>query len=488
MTLRKLDKKFAGTHALNAVDLEVMQGEVHAVVGENGAGKSTLIKLLSGAIARTSGEILWRGKPVALGSPQEAIALGINVVHQEVVLCPHLTVAANMFLGDEDARLSLLNDRAMERSAQRILDEIGFSLDARAFLGALQIGQQQLVAAARAATRRAKLIIFDEPTGYLTRSETEQLFALIRRLHVQGVTIIYISHRLEEIFELAERVSVLRDGSLVSTRNVPGLDQHTLIRDMVNRSLSELHYKEVVEFGETLLDVRRLCGPGFDDISISARRGEVVGLYGLMGAGRSEFVQSVFGRHSATSGEMLWRGKVYRPVNEAAAIRVGIALAPESRRDQGLLPQSQHQPQSQSHRFRPAQPTLSDQFKDESDWAQKQIGDLRISTSSRASLASRLSGGNQQKVVIGKWLNRGAELFIFDEPTVGVDVGTKVEIYKLFAQLLRAGAGIILISSYLPEVYDLSDTLHIFRRGKLVATHKHCEASQELILLEAIGV
>ena len=336
MTLRKLDKKFAGTHALNAVDLEVMQGEVHAVVGENGAGKSTLIKLLSGAIARTSGEILWRGKPVALGSPQEAIALGINVVHQEVVLCPHLTVAANMFLGDEDARLSLLNDRAMERSAQRILDEIGFSLDARAFLGALQIGQQQLVAAARAATRRAKLIIFDEPTGYLTRSETEQLFALIRRLHVQGVTIIYISHRLEEIFELAERVSVLRDGSLVSTRNVPGLDQHTLIRDMVNRSLSELHYKEVVEFGETLLDVRRLCGPGFDDISISARRGEVVGLYGLMGAGRSEFVQSVFGRHSATSGEMLWRGKVYRPVNEAAAIRVGIALAPESRRDQGL--------------------------------------------------------------------------------------------------------------------------------------------------------
>ena len=280
----------------------------------------------------------------------------------------------------------------------------------------------------------------------------------------------------------------MRDGSLVSTRNVPGLDQHTLIRDMVNRSLSELHYKEVVEFGETLLDVRRLCGPGFDDISISARRGEVVGLYGLMGAGRSEFVQSVFGRHSATSGEMLWRGKVYRPVNEAAAIRVGIALAPESRRDQGLCLNL-----SISHNLNlTVFDRLSRHFlidsSTESDWAQKQIGDLRISTSSRANLASRLSGGNQQKVVIGKWLNRGAELFIFDEPTVGVDVGTKVEIYKLFAQLLRAGAGIILISSYLPEVYDLSDTLHIFRRGKLVATHKHCEASQELILLEAIGV
>jgi ribose transport system ATP-binding protein len=488
MTLRKLDKGFAGTHALNSVDLELMQGEIHAIVGENGAGKSTLIKLLSGAITRTGGEILWQGNPVALTSPQEAIALGINVVHQEIVLCPHLTVAANMFLGNEDAKLSLLNDRAMERSAQQILDEIGFLLPARAVLGTLRIGQQQLVAAARAATRGAKLIIFDEPTGYLTRTETDQLFALIRRLHAEGVTIAYISHRLEEIFELADRVSVLRDGSLVSTRNVAELDEHTLIWDMVNRSISELHYKEVVDFGETLLDVRSLCGPGFDDISISVRRGEVVGLYGLMGAGRSEFVQSVFGRHSATTGEMLWRGKSYRPVNEAAAISTGIALVPESRRDQGLCLNLCISDNLNLTVFDRLSRHLLIDSKAESDWAQKQIRDLRILTSSRANLAGRLSGGNQQKVVIGKWLNHGAELFIFDEPTVGVDVGTKVEIYKLFAQLLRAGAGIILISSYLPEVYDLSDTLHVFRRGKVVATHDHCGAPQESILSEAMGV
>jgi ribose transport system ATP-binding protein len=207
-----------------------------------------------------------------------------------------------------------------------------------------------------------------------------------------------------------------------------------------------------------------------------------------MGAGRSEFVQSVFGRHSATSGEMLWRGKVYRPVNEAAAIRVGIALAPESRRDQGLCLNLSISDNLNLTVFDRLSRHFLIDSRTESDWAQKQIGNLRISTSSRANLARRLSGGNQQKVVIGKWLNHGAELFIFDEPTVGVDVGTKVEIYKLFAQLLRAGAGIILISSYLPEVYDLSDTLHIFRRGKLVATHKHCEASQELILSDAIGV
>jgi ribose transport system ATP-binding protein len=488
MTMRKLDMKFPGTHALKAVDLEFMEGEIHAIAGENGAGKSTLIKLLTGAHVRTGGEILWRGKPVALVSPQEAIALGINAVHQEIVLCPHLTVAANMFLGHEKAKLSLLNDRAMEREAQRILDELGFSLPARAILGALRIGQQQLVAAARAATRGARLIIFDEPTGYLTRQETDQLFALIRRLNADGVTIAYISHRLEEIFELANRVSVLRDGVLVSTRNVAEADEQTLIRDMVNRPISDLHHKERVDLGETLLDVRGLSGPGFDDISMSVRRGEVVGLYGLMGAGRSEFVQSVFGRHAASAGEMFWRGKAYRPINEAAAIGTGVALVPESRRDQGLCLNLAVSDNLNLTVFDRLSRSFIIDSKAECASALKQIRDLRIVTSSRACLAERLSGGNQQKVVIGKWLNHGAELFIFDEPTIGVDVGAKAEIYKLFAQLLRAGAGIILISSYLPEVYDLSDTLHIFRRGRLVATFEHQGASKEAILSKAIGV
>ena len=326
-----------------------------------------------------------------------------------MVLCPHLTVAANMFLGDEVATLSLLNDRAMEHKAQQILDEIGFSLPARARLGALRIGQQQLVAVARAATRGAQLIIFDEPTAYLTRTETEQLFALIRRLHKQGVTIVYISHRLEEIFELADRVSVLRDGSLVSTRAIVETNQQTLIHDMVNRSISDLHYKEVVDFGETLLDVRRLSGQGFDDISLTVRRGEVVGLYGLMGAGRSEFVQSVFGRHPPTAGDLLWRGRAFRPRNEAAAIRAGIALVPESRRDQGLCLNLGVSDNINLTVFDRLSRRFLIDFSAECDRAQKQIKDLRIATSSRAKPAGRLSGGNQQKVVIGKWLNHGAE-------------------------------------------------------------------------------
>ncbi|WP_181181554.1 sugar ABC transporter ATP-binding protein [Mesorhizobium sp. B3-1-6] len=487
MTLRKLDKQFPGTYALKAVDLDLQGGEIHAIVGENGAGKSTLIKLLTGAYERTGGEILWQGKPVALASPQEAILLGINAVHQEMVLCPHLSVAANMFLGDENTKLSFLNDRAMEREAQKVLDDLGFELNSRTNLASLRIGQQQLVATARAAIRGAKLIIFDEPTGYLTRNETEQLFNLIRRLHKQGVTIAYISHRLEEIFELADQVSVLRDGSLVSTRNIADVDQATLIRDMVNRSITDLHYKEKVVFGDVLLETRHLRGPGFEDVSLTVRRGEIVGMYGLIGAGRSEFVQCVFGRNKVISGEMIWRGNAYKPANESAAIKAGLALVPESRRDQGLCLNL-----SISHNINL---TVFDQLRRhfivdtraEGDRAEKQILDLRIATPSRAALTGTLSGGNQQKVVIGKWLNHGADLFIFDEPTVGVDVGTKIEIYRLFAQLLKAGAGIILVSSYLPEVYDLADTLHVFRRGRLVATHNHRDARQETILSEAIG-
>ena len=483
VALHKLDKRFPGTHALKAVDLDFFHGEIHAIAGENGAGKSTLIKTLTGAYARTSGEIVWEGKQVALATPQEAIALGIIAVHQEMVLCPHLTVAANMFLGREDTWLSLIDDRSIQLKAQRVLDELGFELPARAMLGALPIGQQQLVAAARAAIRGAKLIIFDEPTAYLARKETEQLFRLIHRLNRQGVTIAYISHRLEEIFELADRVSVLRDGSLVSTQCIAEINEQRLIRDMVNRPISDLHHKERFDFGETVLDVQHLSGPGFEDISMTVRRGEVVGLYGLIVAGRSDFVQSVFGRHRSSAGEMYWRGGSYRPADEASAMKTGVALVPESRRDQGLFLDLGVGDNLNITIFERLTKRFLIDSKSEANRARKQINDLRIAASSIGN-TRQLSGGNQQKLVIGKWLNHGAELF--DEPTAGVDVGTKAEIYRLFAELLRAGAGILLISSYLPEVYDLSDTLHVFRRGRLVASH-HREAPQERILSEAIG-
>ena len=488
LELRGLDKRFAGTHALKHVDLTFRSGEVHAIVGENGAGKSTLIKLLTGVYVRSGGEIRWEGRPVALASPHEAIALGINAVHQEVVLCPHLSVAANMFLGDEKTNYGLMRQRRMVEDAQKILDDLGFRLPAHVKLSELTIGQQQLIATARAATRGTRFLIFDEPTAYLTRQEAAQLFALIDRLKAEGVTIVYISHRMEEVFELADRVSVLRDGQLVGTRDIGATDEAELITMMINRSIEQVYHKDAFDKGAPILETRHLSGRGFEDVSLTVHAGQIVGLYGLIGAGRSEFVTTVFGRHPVSAGEILWEGKPVRIRSERDAIALGIALAPESRRDQGLCLNL-----SVGHNLNlPVYHRLSNGVtisgRDERDQADRQIRDLRIKTAHRGAPASSLSGGNQQKIVIGKWLNHGAKLFIFDEPTVGVDVGTKAEIYRLFSALLDAGAGIILISSYLPEVYELADEFHVFRAGRQVATHGHKTASHEQILSEAIGV
>jgi ribose transport system ATP-binding protein len=488
LSLKKLDKRFGATHALKAVDLDFEQGEIHAIVGENGAGKSTLIKVLTGVHPRTSGEVFWRGRPVALASPHEAIALGINAVHQEVVLCRHLSVAANIFLGDEHTGMGLLKHGAMVREAQKLLDDLGFSLPAGAILSSLTIGQQQLVATARAERRGAKFLIFDEPTAYLTRQEAAALFTLIRRLKANDVTIVYISHRLEEVFELADRVSVLRDGALVATRGIAETDENALIALMINRSIEQIYHKESVAPGAMILETRGLSGRGFNDVSISVREGEIVGLYGLIGAGRSEFVQSLFGRFPVTAGQILWKGQPVVIRSERDAMDLGIALAPESRRDQGLC-------LNLGVGFNINLPILDRlttglviNSAREARSADQQIRDVQIKTASRAANASSLSGGNQQKIVIGKWLNHGAKLFIFDEPTVGVDVGTKAEIYRLLGRLLQQGAGIIMISSYLPEVYELADTLHVFRRGAIAASHGFKAASHEAVLTEAIGV
>jgi ribose transport system ATP-binding protein len=491
LVLKKLDKRFGATHALKAVDLIFEAGEIHAIVGENGAGKSTLINLLTGVYLRSGGEVYWEGKPVALATPHEAISYGINAVHQEVVLCPHLSVAANLFLGDEKVRFGLLQHRTMLRAAQKILDEIGFKLPAGALLSALTIGQQQLVATARASTRGTRFLIFDEPTAYLTRQEAAQLFALIRRLKAKGVTIVYISHRLEEVFQLADRVSILRDGQLVSTQRVSETNEHELITGMINRTIEQMHYKEEIPFGAEILRTENLTGKGFENVSLRVRAGEVVGLYGLIGAGRSEFVMSLFGRFPKTGGQIFWKEQTVEIHKEKDAISRGIALVPESRRDQGLcLNLGVGININLAIYDRLTKGIVINPFA-EAAAADRQIKDVQIKTASRDALASSLSGGNQQKIVVGKWLNHGAQLFIFDEPTVGVDVGTKAEIYKLFAKLLKAGAGIILISSYLPEVYDLSDTLHVFRRGRLVATHDSARSSEkalhQTILTEALG-
>ena len=483
-----LQKKYGAVEALKPATVSFLAGEIHAIVGENGAGKSTLIKLLTGVIPRTSGEIRWCGKPVALATPNEAIQRGINAVHQEVVLCSHLSVAANMFLGDEMSSGGIMRQRAMTQAAQNVLDDLGFNLPAGEILGNLTIGQQQLIATAKAAMRGIRFIIFDEPTAYLTRQESAQLFRLIRRLQSEGVTIVYISHRMEEVFELADRVSVLRDGTHVGTRLIGETNDAELISLMINRSIEQIYHKEKLPIGATILEAKGLSGPGFSDVSLSVRSGEIVGLYGLIGAGRSEFALGLYGRHKLTGGEVFWDGKKVVIDTERKAMDLGIALAPESRRDQGLCLNLPIGLNINLPVFGRLSRGLTISPKLEAGNADKQISDLKIKTPTRAVLASAMSGGNQQKIVIGKWLSHGARLFIFDEPTVGVDVGTKAEIYRLFAELLKQGAGIILISSYLPEVYELADRLHVFRQGKLVASHDYRTASHEDVLTEAIGV
>ena len=488
LELKGLQKDYGYVRALKPATITFLSGEIHAIVGENGAGKSTLIKLLTGVIRRSAGEILWCGHPVQLATPNEAIARGINAVHQEVVLCPHLTVAANLFLGDEIDRFGLMRKREMERAAQVVLDDLGFGLPAAASLSSLTIGQQQLVATARAAMRGTQFLIFDEPTAYLTRQESAQLFKLIRRLQSEGVTIVYISHRMEEVFELADRVSVLRDGTHVGTRAIAETNETELIALMINRSIEQIYHKESIAIGETLVETRGISGPGFENVSLSVRAGEIVGLYGLIGAGRSEFALGLYGREKLTAGEVYWQGKKVDIRNESDAMKLGIALAPESRRDQGLCLNLPIGLNINLPVFQRLSRGLIINHGEEARNADKQIRDLSIKTPTRRVPASSMSGGNQQKVVIGKWLSHGAKLFIFDEPTVGVDVGTKAEIYRLFAQLLKGGAGIILISSYLPEVYELADRLHVFRRGQLVASHDYHAASHEEVLGEAIGV
>lgn len=488
LELKGLQKNYGYVQALKPATITFLAGEIHAIVGENGAGKSTLIKLLTGVITRTAGEVLWCGHPVALSTPNEAIARGINAVHQEVVLCPHLSVAANLFLGDEVERHGLMRKRQMERMAQSVLDDLGFYLPAAADLGSLTIGQQQLVATARAAMRGTQFLIFDEPTAYLTRQESAQLFKLIRRLQSEGVTIVYISHRMEEVFELADRVSVLRDGTHVGTRAIGETNESELIALMINRSIEQIYHKEDIPIGAPILEARELSGPGFEDISLTVRAGEIVGLYGLIGAGRSEFALGLYGRHPLSAGEVHWMGRKVNIRNERDAMELGIALAPESRRDQGLclnLPIGLNINLPVFGRLSRG-PVIG--RAEEAANADRQIRDLAIKTPSRRVPASSMSGGNQQKIVIGKWLSHGAKLFIFDEPTVGVDVGTKAEIYRLFAKLLKEGAGIILISSYLPEVYELADRLHVFRGGRLVGSHDFHAATHEDVLGEAIGV
>lgn len=489
LEMRGIGKSFPGVRALDAVDFELRAGEVHVLLGENGAGKSTLMKILSGAYRPDDGEIRIAGEPRRIATPQHAQSLGISTIYQEFNLIPHLPVSANIFLGREPCRAGFLLDRrTMRRQAEQALRELDVAIDAGSPISALGVAEQQMVEVAKALSLDARILVMDEPTSALTGSEIQTLFAIVRRLRDRGVGIVYISHRMEELFEIGDRVTVLRDGRKVATHRLAEVSVKRLIRDMADRELTDHFPRAAVEAGPPVLQVSNLTTrTKLRGVSFELRRGEILGVAGLLGSGRTEMARAIFGADPVESGEILVHGKVRRLRSPREAIRAGIALLPEDRRQMGLvLPLSIKRNVSLPNTdqvyprglLRPAT---------ERRLAEECVAGLRVKTPHVDQATANLSGGNQQKVVLGKWLARDSAIFIFDEPTRGIDVGAKVEIYRLMNRLTQQGAAILMISSEMPEVLGMSDRILVMREGRIAGEFNRAEATQEAVLAKALG-
>jgi ribose transport system ATP-binding protein len=481
-------KAFPGVVALDGVSLEVRPGEVHVLLGENGAGKSTLMKVLSGAIRADAGVIELAGQPVQIQGPAHAQALGIRIIYQEFNLVPQLSAAENIFLGREPTRGLGIVDRArLEAEAGRRLEELGVRIPPSRPVAELGVAQQQMVEVAKALYGEARVLIMDEPTSALTASEIDVLFAAIQGLTARGVAVIYISHRLEEVERIGRRVTVLRDGRHVATHGVGEVSLAELIRLMANRELKEHFPKRRVARGEELLRVEGLQSAVLRDVALSVHRGEVVGLAGLLGAGRTEVARAITGADPPEAGRITIKGKAGRPKAPRDAIRRGVGLLPEDRKTQGLvLDRSVKENVALPSTVRLSRFGIVDGAAERA-LAVREVDDLRIKTPSVDQRVVLLSGGNQQKVVLGKWLAADVDLLVMDEPTRGIDVAAKVEIYEEMNRLTAKGVGILMISSELPEVLGMSDRILVMRQGRIVAEMDAVGATQEKLLRAALG-
>lgn len=488
LEMRDIRKTFPGVRALDGVDLRLFPGEVLALLGENGAGKSTLIKMLGGAHSPDSGTILIDGVPVDLSSPQAANAAGVGVIFQEFNLVPELTAWENIFLGREK-RFGFAAKKHERQRALELFQHIGVDMPVNARCGELSVAQQQIVEIAKALSQDVRLIVMDEPSAALTPQEVSRLFDIIRDLKSSGIGVVYISHRLDEIFEIADRITVLRDGQHVGDAAVSDISRQQMIEMMVGREIENEFPKEPTEIGEPGLVVNRLNRTdAVRDVRFSACRGEVLGFTGLVGAGRTETMRLVFGADRADSGSMTLDGRTLDIRQPADAIREGICLLTEDRKSQGLV-------LGLSVRENFGLPNLStlstvgfvNQTR-ERKLFEEYVDKLQIKTPNTEQLAKNLSGGNQQKVVLAKWLQRNAEVIIFDEPTRGIDVGAKYEIYMLMNELARQGKVIIMISSELPEVLGMSDRIIVMHEGRITGEIRDVEnATQQQIMELAVG-
>ncbi len=482
--MENINKSFPGVKALNNVRFELRAGEVMALLGENGAGKSTLMKILSGVYTRDSGRMEIFGKEHGDLTPKQALQVGVAIIHQELNMCKHLTVAENMYLGREKSANFCLKNSEMEAEAHKILAELGIDINPRQTVGDLPVSKQQMIEIAKALSMNAKILIMDEPTSALTSKEIEELFRIIRQLKEQGCGIVYISHRLEELQHITDRVTIMRDGEYITEGQFSEMTMNDIISYMVGREIKEKFPRVECKKGKKVFEVKNLnAGKMVRDINFSLYEGEIVGFAGLMGAGRTETTRAVFGADPKESGAIYIDGQEVRITCPMDAIKSGIVLVPEDRKRDGLCTKL-------SIRQNLALPNLdlvSNKIgvihkKKENDLCDKAVKDLYIKTPGVEVDAATLSGGNQQKVVVGKWLARNSRVILFDEPTRGIDVGAKVEIYNLMNQLKQQGIAVMFVSSEMPEILGIADRIIVMCDGRITGELETKEATQNQIL------
>lgn len=485
LEMKGISKRFLGVRALKGVDFELRRGEVHALVGENGAGKSTLMKVLTGIYQPDDGEIFFEGKPYAVKNIGEAQALGIAMIHQELNMMNDLTVAQNVFIGREIKKGFWLKDAEMVKETQKIFDRIGIKIDPKMQLGRLTVGKQQMVEIAKAVSRDCKLLILDEPTAALTQTEIEELFRIMEDLKAKGIGMIYISHRMDEINRISNRITVMRDGEYVGTVDTASVTKDDVINMMIGRVVYEdpKTHSEVPDDAEVVLEVKHLSsGNAFNDVSFTLRRGEILGFSGLMGAGRTEVARAIFGADPHDGGEIFVNGKRVNIKTPEDAVKLGIGYLSEDRKRYGLLLDKSITENSALASIDKYTKGIFINDRRAKAEAKEENLKLRTKTPSMDQLLKNLSGGNQQKVIIARWLIRNSDILIFDEPTRGIDVGAKSEIYTLMNQLTKQGKSIIMISSELVEILRMSDRVLVMCEGKKTGELDISEANQENIM------
>ncbi len=488
LEMRGITKAFPGVLALNHVNLQINRGKVLALVGENGAGKSTLMKILSGVHTMDAGEIFWEGQKVEIKDPLSSQLMGISIIYQELNLLNNMSIAENIFIGREIKGKLFIDKAKLHEEAQKLLDEVGLKLDTHTRVGKLSTAQKQMIEVAKALSFNAKLIIMDEPTSSLTDTETRTLFQIIRKLRDKNVAVVFISHRMDEIFEITDEIAVMRDGESVGRFVTSKTDATQIINSMVGRELKDIFAKLPAEISDAVLEVRNLSTPDFlHDISFHIKRGEILGFAGLVGAGRSEVMRAIFGIDKRASGEIFIKGNKVDIRNTVDALRLGMGFVPEDRKEQGLI-------LGMTIKKNISLPSLSNiadgwfiNRRKEKDLALEYINALQIKTPSDEQKIMNLSGGNQQKVVIAKWMAIGPDVLILDEPTRGIDVGAKKEIHMLMSQLAQKGMAIIMISSELPEILGMADRIIVMHKGTIKGELSSADASQQAIMQMAVS-